>query len=145
MLLYGLGLRLMECLRLRVKDIEFDRHKVLVREGKGNKDRVTMLAAAVVPRLRADLEGVRRLHAADLAAGFGCEDDDDLHPCPQTRWLRRAEPRRWATGPGAGGAIGSGMRFVSEWRVEGGCACKLLRIHCEGTLQRQDSAMDTKC
>jgi len=71
MLLYGSGLRLMECLRLRVKDIEFSRHELLVREGKGNKDRVTMLAAAVVPKLKAHLEGVRRLHAADVAAGFG--------------------------------------------------------------------------
>ena len=70
-LLYGSGLRLMECLRLRVKDVEFDRHEILVREGKGNKDRVTMLSAAVVPKLRVHLEGVRRLHAADLAAGFG--------------------------------------------------------------------------
>jgi len=70
-LLYGSGLRLMECLRLRVKDIEFSRHELLVREGKGNKDRVTMLAAAVVPNLTAHLEDVRRLHAADMAAGLG--------------------------------------------------------------------------
>lgn len=71
MVLYGSGLRLMEGLRLRVKDIDFSRHEVLVREGKGNKDRVTMLAAAVVPKLTAHLERVRRLHAADVAAGFG--------------------------------------------------------------------------
>jgi integron integrase len=71
MLLYGSGLRLMECLRLRVKDIEFTRREILVREGKGNKDRVTMLAAGVVAKLRAHLERVRRLHAADLGAGFG--------------------------------------------------------------------------
>ena len=71
MLLYGSGLRLMECLRLRVKDIDFTRHEVLVREGKGNKDRVTMLSAAVVPGLRAHLQAVRRLHESDLAAGLG--------------------------------------------------------------------------
>jgi integron integrase len=70
-LLYGSGLRLMECLRLRVKDIEFSRQEVVVREGKGDKDRVSMLPAAVVPKLKAHLEGVRRLHAADLAAGLG--------------------------------------------------------------------------
>ena len=50
MLLYGSGLRLMECLRLRVKDIDFTRNEILVREGKGDKDRVTMLAAAVKTR-----------------------------------------------------------------------------------------------
>ena len=47
LVLYGSGLRLRECLRLRVKDIDFTRREILVREGKGNKDRVTMLAAAV--------------------------------------------------------------------------------------------------
>jgi integron integrase len=71
MLLYGSGLRLMECLRLRVKDIEFSRHEVLVREGKGNKDRVTMLSSTVVPKLTAHLARVREVHASDLAAGFG--------------------------------------------------------------------------
>lgn len=71
MLLYGSGLRLMECLRLRVKDIECARHEILVREGKGNKDRVTMLAAAVQEPLGRHLERVRRLHERDLRAGFG--------------------------------------------------------------------------
>jgi len=69
MLLCGLGIRLMECLRLRVKDIRFSRHEITVREGKNNEDRVTMLPAAVVPKLRAHLEGVRNtrgglLHSA---------------------------------------------------------------------------------
>ena len=71
MLLYGAGLRLMECLRLRVKDVHFGRGEMLVREGKGDKDRVTMLPSAAVPRLRAHLEQVRKRHAADLAAGGG--------------------------------------------------------------------------
>lgn len=70
-LLYGAGLRLMECLGLRVKDVDFVRGEVLVREGKGAKDRVTMLPSAIVSRLTAHLERVRTLHAADLAAGFG--------------------------------------------------------------------------
>jgi integron integrase len=70
-LLYGAGLRLMECLRLRVKDVDFGRGEVLVREGKGDKDRVTMLPSAIVSRLTAHLERVRTLHTADLAAGFG--------------------------------------------------------------------------
>lgn len=71
MLLYGAGLRVMECLRLRVKDIDFDRGEIFVREGKGDKDRVTLLPSAVVPRLSAYLESVRKRHVADLAAGFG--------------------------------------------------------------------------
>jgi integron integrase len=61
----------MECLRLRIKDIDCGRREVLVREGKGGKDRVTMLPSAVVPKLVVHLERVRELHAADLAAGLG--------------------------------------------------------------------------
>ncbi len=70
-LMYGTGMRLMECVRLRVKDIDFPRHEIVVREGKGNKDRVTMLPATVVPALQSHLEKVQRLHAQDLDAGFG--------------------------------------------------------------------------
>ncbi|MBI3784146.1 MAG: integron integrase [Deltaproteobacteria bacterium] len=71
MLLYGSGLRVMECLRLRVKDIDFERRELVVREGKGDKDRVTMLSSAVIPRLEAHLRRVRALHSKDLARGFG--------------------------------------------------------------------------
>ena len=61
----------MECLRLRVKDIDFTRNEILVREGKGNKDRVTMLATAAKDPLLKHLDRVRGLHARDLKAGFG--------------------------------------------------------------------------
>lgn len=71
MLLYGAGLRLMECLRLRVKDVDLARGEVLVREGKGDRDRVTVLPSAVAPALEEHLRRVRALHAADVAAGFG--------------------------------------------------------------------------
>ena len=71
MLLYGAGLRLEECLTLRVKDIDFDRCQITVRRGKGQKDRATMLPATVVDRLRQHLADVRRLHAADLKDGVG--------------------------------------------------------------------------
>src|SRR6476661_8813341 len=62
LLLYGAGLRLNECLALRVKDIDFEMRQIVVRGGKGNKDRVTMLPASVESELRAQLEQVRALH-----------------------------------------------------------------------------------
>ncbi len=70
-LLYGAGLRLLECLRLRVKDIDFGSHQVLVRSGKGNKDRRTMLPAAAREPLSRHLERVRRQHQSDLGRGAG--------------------------------------------------------------------------
>ena len=70
-LLYGAGLRLMEALRLRVKDVEFSRKEILVRDGKGFKDRVTMLPAALAAPLTDHLKRVKALHEQDLAAGRG--------------------------------------------------------------------------
>lgn len=70
-LLYGSGLRLSECLDMRVKDVDFDRNQVVVRRGKGQKDRVTMLPAKVRPALEKHLAVVRRQHAADLTSGVG--------------------------------------------------------------------------
>ncbi len=70
-LLYGSGLRIMEALRLRVKDVDFTRREILVRDGKGFKDRVTMLPAALVEPLKSHLLKVRTLHTDDLNAGFG--------------------------------------------------------------------------
>ena len=66
MLLYGAGLRLMECLRLRVKDIDFSRNEIRIRSGKGDKDRVTMLPGAVKEPLLTHLQGVKRQHEEDL-------------------------------------------------------------------------------
>jgi integron integrase len=71
LLLYGAGLRLNECLSLRVKDIDFDMRQIVVRGGKGDKDRVTMLPATVESSLRTQLDQVRALHARDIAAGGG--------------------------------------------------------------------------
>jgi integron integrase len=70
-LLYGTGMRILEGARLRVKDLDFGRGEILVRDGKGAKDRVTMLPRALYPALRCHLARVKRLHAADLRAGFG--------------------------------------------------------------------------
>jgi integron integrase len=70
-LIYGTGMRIMECMRLRVKDVDFTRAEILLREGKGFKDRVTMLPRSLVVPLQAHLERVRTLHIADLSEGFG--------------------------------------------------------------------------
>jgi integron integrase len=70
-LLYGSGLRLMECIRLRVKDVDFAQSQIVIREGKGSKDRVTMLPQSLIEPLRVHLERVRSLHGQDVKEGFG--------------------------------------------------------------------------
>ena len=70
-LLYGSGLRIMECLRLRVKDVDLERCEILVREGKGFKDRITMLPTSLVQSLKQQLERVKTLHDEDLLKGYG--------------------------------------------------------------------------
>jgi len=70
-LLYGAGLRLMECLRLRVKDIDFPSNHIVVRDGKGHKDRVTMLSQNVKAPLQRHLHDVQKLHEQDLQTGAG--------------------------------------------------------------------------
>ncbi|MBY0576118.1 MAG: integron integrase [Gallionellaceae bacterium] len=70
-LLYGTGMRIMECLRLRVKDVDFKRREILIRDGKGFKDRVTMLPVSLSAALEAHLAKVRGLHEADLQQGYG--------------------------------------------------------------------------
>ncbi|ADE14437.1 integron integrase [Nitrosococcus halophilus Nc 4] len=70
-LLYGSGLRLMECMRLRVKDIDFERQAIGVREGKGRKDRVTLLPEPLIVPLKRHLATVKTWHERDLAQGFG--------------------------------------------------------------------------
>lgn len=70
-LMYGAGLRVMECLRLRVKDLDFGLNQIVVRDGKGQKDRVTPLPALIIPALRQQIEEVRRTRENDLADGYG--------------------------------------------------------------------------
>ncbi len=70
-LMYGSGLRLMECVRLRVKDVDFDYHQIVVRDGKGEKDRVTMLPSIVESPLQLQIAKINVLHETDLREGFG--------------------------------------------------------------------------
>jgi len=70
-LLYGTGLRVIEALRLRVKDLEFTRGEIMVRDGKGRKDRVTMLPRVLVDAIETHLVRVQEIHRTDLSAGFG--------------------------------------------------------------------------
>ncbi len=90
-LLYGSGLRILECLRLRVKDIDFACREILVRDGKGAMDRVTMLPATLIESLQRHLERVRELHGEDLAAGSGSVylpyALDRKYPNAGTQWM----------------------------------------------------------
>lgn len=100
-LLYGTGLRLMECLRLRVKDLDFARNEITVREGKGGKDRRTVLPRSLLEPLQREIERARMLHQADLAAGFG------------TTVLPHALARKY---PGASRELGWQFVFASVQR-----------------------------
>jgi integron integrase len=90
-LLYGSGLRLMEALRLRVKDLDLSRNEILVRDGKGQKDRVTMLPAALKPDLAAYLRTVRARHDTELARGGG-----DVHLPDALRIKYPGAAKSWA-------------------------------------------------
>jgi integron integrase len=70
-ILFGSGLRAMECLRLRVKDIDFEMNQIVVRDGKGQKDRVTIFPETLQPGILEHLKRVRAIHEKDLADGFG--------------------------------------------------------------------------
>ena len=70
-IMYGAGLRLMECLRLRIKDIDFENHRILVYDGKGGDDRQTPLPDSIIPALREHLAKTRAIHQKDLAHGRG--------------------------------------------------------------------------
>ena len=90
-MLYGSGLRLLECLRLRVKDLDFDRRAIIVRDTKGNEDRVTMLPDSVIEPLKEHLLRVKRLHQEDLARGGGAvylpDALDRKYPNAAREWI----------------------------------------------------------
>lgn len=73
-LLYGSGLRQMECLRLRIKDLDFANRYIVVRDGKGRRDRATLLPEKIESALRLQIERVRGLYERDLASGFGAAE-----------------------------------------------------------------------
>jgi integron integrase len=85
-------LRLLECCRLRVKDVDFDRGEITVRDGKGQKDRVTMLPAGLAAPLATQIERVRRQHAEDLRAGAGSVE---LPGALDRKYPRAAWDPRW--------------------------------------------------
>jgi integron integrase len=101
-LMYGTGMRLMECLRLRVADVDFGRNEVTVRDGKGSKDRATMLPGALVPALHGQLRRARVVHEHDLADGWGSVvlpgALERKYPTAATEWGWQwvfPQPRRW--------------------------------------------------
>lgn len=89
-LLYGSGLRLMEALRLRVQDLDFERREIIIRNGKDGKDRRTLLAGSQCEALKRHLENVHRLHQQDLGAGWGAV----ILPHALARKYRSAD-RQW--------------------------------------------------
>lgn len=91
-LLYGTGMRIKECLRLRVKDVDLARGEIIIREGKGNKDRVTVLPAAVVDDLRQHIAARRKLHDIDLATGHA---DVELPDAIERKYPRAGQEWAW--------------------------------------------------
>lgn len=114
-LLYGSGMRLMEGLSLRVKDVNFDAGELLVRDGKGGKDRVTVFPRSLVPRLRAHLAKVKALHEKDLADGLG---DVFLPDALQRKWPKagRTWPWQWVFPSGLRSA-NPGTGLVGRWHI----------------------------
>ena len=101
-LMYGTGLRLMECLQLRVQDIDFSGNEITVHDGKGNKDRVTMLPESLKEPLRTQLRRARAIHQKDLAEGWGHVELPDAldrkYPSAPTEWRWQwvfPQQKRW--------------------------------------------------
>ena len=90
-LLYGSGLRLTECLRLRVQDVDFGQKILFVRDGKGQKDRTTTFPEVIVAPMQSHLHSVKQLHHEDLQQGFGCVPLPTAlarkYPNAETEWL----------------------------------------------------------
>ena len=90
--LYGSGLRLMECIRLRIQDIDFERNLIYIRAAKGGKDRTTLLPGFIKDALQAQIMNVKQIHEKDLAQGFG---EVFLPPALERKFGRSAKDFRW--------------------------------------------------
>ena len=107
-LLYGSGLRLMECVRLRVKDVDFAYHQLIVRDGKGAQDRVTMLPQSLAEALQRQLARTKLLHEEDLAAGHGdvylpyAFARKDPHAGTSWEWQYVFPASKWSVDPRSG-------------------------------------------
>ena len=101
-LMYGAGFRLMECLLLRVQDVDFGRNEITVRSGKGEKDRITMLPESPKKPLQNHLRSVKAIHEKDLAEGWGRVQMPDAldrkYPNASKEWRRQwvfPQEKRW--------------------------------------------------
>src|SRR6266705_3497652 len=112
-LLYGSGLRLLEALELRVKDVDFARREIVVRQGKGRKDRVTMLPVSVRELADEHLRRVQRLHRDDLARGLGAGAGAGAVELPDAFGVKVPSARRAAGGGGVGDREASELSHVS--------------------------------
>jgi len=121
-LLYGTGMRLMECVRLRIKDVDFSNNQILVRDGKGNKDRVTILPEKLKEILKIQIKRVKLTHQQDLLEGFG------------TVHLPNALAKKY---PSAGKSIGWQYLFPAPKRSKDPRSDKTHRHHIhESVLQK---------
>ena len=120
--LYGTGLRLMEAATLRVKDVDLDRGEIIVRHGKGGRDRVTMLPQSLVGPIRAQIDSVRMLHRRDRAAGRG----GALWRCRMR--LRASRLERPSTS-GGNGYFRQRGRIATVRRTDG-CGTTSTRVPC---------------
>jgi integron integrase len=106
--MYGSGLRQAECLNLRIKDIDFGMHEIIVRQGKGGKDRRTLLPATIADELSLQVERVWRLHQVDLAQGYGevyippALERKFPHACRETGWQFLFPSKNIAADPATG-------------------------------------------
>jgi integron integrase len=139
-ILYGSGLRLMECIRLRVQDLDFERNLIYVRAAKGNKDRTTLLPKSIQPEMREQLEKVKRLHDEDLAQGYGEVYLPDAlarkypHASREFRWQYVFPSKKRSVDPRTGGerrhhVLESGLQKAVKLAVDRAGITKRIGCH----------------